>query len=197
MARDKSPNQLFRGCVVLMTDEEVDRDCIERCLHGEVDAFGTLIDRYQRPVFNVILRMVGRHEDAQELAQQVFMKVFEHLGRFDENRRFFSWIYRMAINESINHLKARRPMEPLGADLAEPFSDPAEELARKETSVLVQQAVQSLDEPYRVVVVLRHFLQLSYHDTAEILNLPEKTVKSRLFTARQLLRARLQGETRP
>ena len=91
-----------------MDEDELDRLAVERCRRGDVEAFGTLIDRYDKPVFNAILHMVGNQDDAREICQQAFMKAFEHLDSFDANRRFFSWIYKVAINESINHLKARR-----------------------------------------------------------------------------------------
>ena len=120
-----------------MNEEELDRTAIERCRQGDLDAFGTLIDRYERPIFNAILHMVGNAEDAREICQQVFMKAFEHLDTYDANRRFFSWIYRAAINESINHLKARRPSEPLSDHLEYPRPNPAEsyEEAAKEKHV--------------------------------------------------------------
>jgi RNA polymerase sigma-70 factor (ECF subfamily) len=177
-----------------MREEEQDRICVERCLKGDLDAFGTLMDRYERPVFNVILHMVGNAEDARELCQQVFMKTFEHLDRYDTERKFFSWIYRMAMNESINHLKGRHLHQPLSETLPESAADPAERFETAERQAQLQRAVMGLEPDYRAVVILRHFVQLSYRETSEVLNLPEKLVKSRLFTARQLLRKALEAQ---
>jgi RNA polymerase sigma-70 factor (ECF subfamily) len=177
-----------------MNEEELDRIAIERCRQGDLEAFGTLIDRYERPVYNAILHMVGNAEDAREICQQVFMKAFEHLDTYDANRRFFSWIYRAAINESINHLKSRRPSEPLDDRLVYPQPDPAQTYEEAERRERLQKTIQSLDENYRTVLILRHFVHLSYREMADVLKVPEKMVKSRLFTARQLLRQALEGK---
>ncbi len=177
-----------------MNEEELDRIAVERCRKGDLEAFGTLIDRYERPVFHAVLHMVGEAEDAREICQQVFMKAFEHLSSYDPNRKFFSWIYRVAMNESINYLKARRPHEPLSERLHYPQPGPAERYEATEQRNHLQKAILGLDENYRVVVILRHFLHLSYREIADVLSVPEKMVKSRLFTARQLLRQRLEAK---
>ena len=176
-----------------MDDEELDRIAVERCRKGEVEAFGTLIDRYERPVFNAILHMVGNPEDAREVCQQVFMKAFEHLDSYDANRKFFSWIYRVAINESINHLKSRRTFEPLSEKLPYPRPDPAERYEGVEQRNNLQGAIMRLDENYRSVLILRHFAHLSDREIADVLGVSEAIVKSRLFTARQLLRTALEA----
>jgi RNA polymerase sigma-70 factor (ECF subfamily) len=174
-------------------DPDPDRVCVERCLRGDLDAFGTLIDRYERPVFHAILHMVGNREDAREICQQVFMKAFEHLASYDPERKFFSWIYRAAMNESINHLKARHPAEPLSDNLENPEEDPETHFESIEAATHLQDAVMSLPQNYRAVIIMRHFLHLSYREVADVLDVPEKVVKSRLFTARQLLREALEA----
>ena len=192
-----SPAVLYNfslGWLYYMGEEELDRTSVERCLKGELDAFAGLIERYEKPVFNAIFHLVKNHEDARELCQQVFMKVFERLASYDPERKFFSWIYRIAMNESINYMKARHEWEPLSETIAEPRANPAETYESAETTRDVQAAVLALDVKYRAVVILRHFLDLSYRDAAEVLNLPEKTVKSRLFAARQLLRDQLEAK---
>lgn len=172
-----------------MSEVDQDRMYVERCLRGDVDAFGALIDRYQRPVFNAVYHIVRSYEDAREITQQVFMKVFEHLNSFNGDGRFFSWLYRAAVNEAINFAKARHEFDTLDEEIANAFTDDSAQ--RQDVLDItrdVHDAVMRLKREYREVVVLRHFLQYSYHDAAEILHVPEKTVKSRLFTARQLLR---------
>ena len=174
--------------VYFMEEKELERQWVERCLRGDLDAFGSLIERYERQIFRAVYNMVGNFEDAQEIAQQVFMKAFEHLAGYDRERKFFSWLYRIAINESINFMKARKKFESLGEVVAEPHSEPFETIDRTRA---VQQAVLSLKPEYRAVIVLYHYSGCSYQDAAEVLDLPEKTVKSRLFTARQLLKQML------
>jgi len=176
-----------------MEEEELDRIAVERCLSGDFDAFGSLIERYQRPVFNTVLHMVGDAEDAREVCQQAFMKAFEHLASYDRERKFFSWIYKVAVNESINHLKARRPHESLNDSIPHPRANPAEQFEELEEWTHLHEAIMNLDTNYRAVIILRHFVHFSYEEIAQILDVPEKTVKSRLFTARQLLREALEA----
>jgi RNA polymerase sigma-70 factor (ECF subfamily) len=176
-----------------MNEELEDRMAVERCLEGDTDAFGVLIDRYERPVFNTVLHMVGNQDDARELCQQVFMKAFEHLATYDPQRKFFSWIYRVAVNEAINHVKARRNTEPLSDAIQTTQANPAEKFEEVEQFIHLHEEIMKLDANYRAVIILRHFLHLSYDEVGDILNVPEKTVKSRLFTARQQLRDAMQA----
>lgn len=178
-----------------MFEEENDSAIVVRCRNGDVEAFGTLVDRYQRPIFHAVLHSVWNYEDAREICQQSFLKAFEHLESFDTNLKFFSWIYRIAMNESINHLKSRRPSEPLQEDAAYPtaIADPQVAFEALQRTNAVHRAMAVLEEKYRAVLILCHILQLSYRDAAESLNLEEKTVKSRLFSARQLLREQLEA----
>lgn len=173
-----------------MEDKTSDRDCVERCLHGDLDAFGALIEKYQRPVFRAVLAMVANYEDARELTQQAFLKAFEHLPGYDPSRKFFSWVYRIAINESINHVRARRPSEQLDEEVVDAHTQ-VEPMETADRARSVRQAVQALGPDHREVIVLRHFLELSYAEVAEALRLPVSTVKSRLFDARKILRTTL------
>ncbi|HUJ15594.1 MAG TPA: sigma-70 family RNA polymerase sigma factor [Thermoanaerobaculia bacterium] len=175
-------------------EEELDRIAVERCLEGDPDAFGELIARYQKPVFNTVLRMVGDAEDAREVCQQAFMKAYEHLASYDRDRKFFSWMYRVAVNESINWIKARRPSEELDESLEHPQADPEEVAEDLDEWRDLHASILDLEPNYRAVIILRHFVHFTYEEIAEILKLPEKTVKSRLFTARQLLREALEAK---
>jgi len=159
-----------------------------------MDAFAGIMDRYQRPVFHCALQMVRNVEDARELTQQVFLRAYEHLRTFDRSRRFFSWIYRIAVNESINFLKTRKLHEPIegGPEPADSAMGAGEAMDDDLRHGALRRAVQALGPHYAPVVTLFHFLQLSYEEVAEALDLPEKTVKSRLFTARQLLRGEME-----
>jgi RNA polymerase sigma-70 factor (ECF subfamily) len=163
-----------------------DAQLVGRCLRGEVEAFEPLVARYQKVLFNVALRLLGDREDARDVTQSAFTKAFEKLHTYDPAYRFFSWIYRIALNESLN-LKHRRPvLAPLDERIAVQET-PFEEAFAREMSERIQAALLKLAPEYREVVVLRHFGELAYSDIAAALGVPEKTVKSRLYTARQRL----------
>lgn len=168
-----------------MTERD-DSEIVTSCLSGDVDAFGALVERYQRVVYNLALRMLGNPEDARDAAQTAFLRAWQNLARFDRQRRFFSWIYRIAMNECLNQIDRRRRVEPVDADLAG-ADDPAERVEARETSEQIDKALQALTLEHREVVVLRHFVDMSYDEIAEALLIPEKTVKSRLYEARQRL----------
>ncbi|NOR20637.1 MAG: sigma-70 family RNA polymerase sigma factor [Xanthomonadales bacterium] len=153
-----------------------------------------LISQYQRPVFNAAYRILGNKDDAADATQVVFLKVFEHIADYDPEFKFFSWIYRIAINESLNQVKKRRKQESLADSQASPWRGPAEELDSARLSSRVQAALMQLNEDYRTVVVLKHISGCSYQQIGEILQLPEKTVKSRLYSARQLMKKALQHD---
>jgi len=174
-----------------MTDER-DEDLARSSRDGDHRAFGELVDRYQRPIFTLTLRMTGSRDTAEELTQIVFVKAWRGLGGFDTGRRFFSWIYRIAIHECLNHRRASGRYEPLEPDLESSGSAPDDDAVRNETETQVQAALKSLNAADREIVVMRHFLELSYEEIAEALGVAAKTVKSRLFTARQRLKAELE-----
>jgi len=174
-----------------MSDDD-DAELVRRCVQGDRRAFERLVLRYQKPVYNAALRMLRHPEDARDVAQTVFLKAYVHLAEYDPNHRFYSWIYRIALNESINQLNGRKRVAPVQED--EPSDGPGpEQVVEVELSGRrIQAALMTLNSDYRAVIVLRHFLDCSYEEMAEILQLPEKTVKSRLFSARQLLKGALQ-----
>jgi RNA polymerase sigma-70 factor (ECF subfamily) len=188
-----SSNFSSTGLYLVTKEEDLDRIAVERCLEGDPEAFGELITRYQRPVFNTVLHMVGNTEDAREVCQQAFMKAYEHLASYDRDRKFFSWIYRVAVNESINWLKAKRPHEELDEHLEHPRANPAQQFEELEVWRDLHEEILKLEPNYRAVVILRHFVHFTYDEIADILKIPEKTVKSRLFTARQMLREALEA----
>ncbi len=177
--------QLSPDSSVVRVDEE--GELLDRCLDGDGEAFGDLIDRYQRVLFNVSLRMVGNREDARDITQTVFLKAYENLRNFDRRHKFFSWVYRITINESLNHLSKAKRMEPLDETLVCRQAGPEEDCAMALLRESIQTALLELSPDYRQVIVLRHFVQLSYGEMSGVLQVPEKTVKSRLHTARRLL----------
>jgi RNA polymerase sigma-70 factor (ECF subfamily) len=141
-------------------------------------------------VYNVALRMLGNVQDAEDVTQTVFGNAFSALDTYDPKYRFFSWIYRMAVNESLNTLKRRREVVSLdGTFEVAADSSESENAAAAEESI--SRALLDLKPDDRAVVVLRHFVSFSYEEISDVLDVPVKTVKSRLFTARERLRQSL------
>lgn len=175
-------------------DNEADEVLVERYRKGDRDAFATLVVRYQRPVFNAAWWVLKSAEDASDVAQNVFLKVAERIDDYDPQYRFFSWLYRIAVNESLNTLRKHGREEPLDDEVDVPGpdgDDPERKLRDAELTARLRKAMAKLSTNDRTVVVLRHFSELSYQEIAQVLDLDEKTVKSRLFEARQRLRGML------
>ena len=175
-----------------------DAEIVRRCLEGRTREFEALVDRYERPLYNVAFRILGDREEAADVVQSTFLKAWESLRTYDPAYRFFSWIYRIAIHESINRKHARRDFVSF-PDLEADLPAPDATLERDDAARAVQRALMALSMDHRTVIVLRHFGGCHYREIAEILALPEKTVKSRLFEARHALREVLEeaGVRRP
>lgn len=168
-----------------------DTRLIERCISGDRKAFEALLVQYEKPVFNAAFRMLNSRDDAMDVTQTVFLKVFENFDQYDPKRRFFSWIYRIALNESINWLGKSKLTEPLLQEAADQGKSLEQEVDSANLSQSVQDALMSITTEYRSVIVLKHFLGCSYSEISKILDIPEKKVKSRLYSARQLLKGAL------
>ena len=172
--------------------ENVDAVRVRDCLAGDPQAFAALVGLYEKPVYNLALRILRNPEDARDIAQTVFMKAYQNLANYDPQYKFYSWIYRMAINESLNILRVRdRNMGPVDDRLPADDAGPSELLADDQRRDVVLEAVDRLKPEHRAVIVLRYFVDRNYEDMAEILGIDAKTVKSRLYTARQLLKEQL------
>ena len=176
-----------------MNREEETR-LVYRCRSGDRQALGRLVDEYQKPVFNAVYRMLGNADEAADVTQTTFLKAVEKIDSFDPNYRFFSWLYRIGLNEAIDRLKSGRPHEPYADTSADPAPKPPDQVASLQAADQLQAALLELREELRQVLVLRYFTECSYRQIGEILDLPDKTVKSRLFTARQQLKARLAAQ---
>lgn len=194
----RPPRQLFRPRGVRGV-EDSDEALVERCRRGDGEAFRTLLTRYQRPIYNAAYRVLGNAEDASDVTQLAFMEVAERLDEFDPEHRFFSWIYRIALNAALNVLRRARREEPLpdGDDRAGPErADPEGRALDAERSRRIQAGLMQLSEDHRTVLTLRHFSDLSYREISLVLQIDEAKVKSRLFEARQRLRELL-GDLSP
>ena len=171
-----------------------DTDLVARTLEGDRGAFESLLSRYEKPVYNAAYRMLNDREDARDVAQTVFLKAYEKLGDFNPEYRFFSWIYRIAVNESVNCLNKRNRTEELDSEPVTGLSGPDEQMEREMQNRRIQSALMRLKPDYRSVIVLKHFLDCNYVEISRILDIPEGKVKSRLYSGRQLLKDALAGK---
>jgi RNA polymerase sigma-70 factor (ECF subfamily) len=167
--------------------EQSELKLIRDCLDGKTEAYGRLIDRYQKPIFNVVKKIVGDYDEASDVTQTVFVNAYQKLSSFDSQYKFFSWIYRMAVNESLNWLKQRKRQEGLRPMSASVATTPEQMILDREKSGQIDAALIDLSLDHRLAIVFRHFADLSYQEMSFVLGIPEKTVKSRLFSARRLL----------
>ncbi len=179
----------------------LDEELVKRCQRGEVQAFDQLVRRYQNKVFGLAYRMLGIREEAEDLAQDIFIKAFQSLNGFKGESRFSTWLYRIATNRCLNRLKEERRRNPgLFSSLLTPDSvlstkdDPSSphlRLEKKALQELVQSRIKELKGEHRLILVLRDIQGLSYEDIAVVLNLEIGTVRSRLHRARMELKGLL------
>jgi RNA polymerase sigma-70 factor (ECF subfamily) len=175
-------------------DKDTDHALLARYRNGDRDAFAELVVRYQRPVYNAAFWILRKAEDASDVTQDVFLKVAEQLDDYDPDYKFFSWIYRIAVNESLNLLRRNRREEALDDDVDLPASereDPERKVGEAQLKRRIQEAMMRMSINDRMVLSLRHFSECSYEEIGQILDIDEKTVKSRLFEARRRLRGML------
>jgi RNA polymerase sigma-70 factor (ECF subfamily) len=177
-----------------------DADLVVRALAGREDGFEELVRRYQRPIVAYVYRMVGDYDTALDLAQEVFIKVYNSLGRYRPEFKFSTWIYRIAHNASIDHLRRAgssrtEEMEVAGEGgstfekpIASKSLTPEQETERGERRAEIEEVVRQLAPAYRELIVLRHSHDLSYDEIAEVTGLPLGTVKNRIFRAREAMR---------
>jgi len=180
---------------VIMVDDAV---LAQRAAKGDTFAFESIVERYQGMVFNVAVGMVKNDDDAADITQTVFLKVYTKLRTYNPNYRFFSWLYRITANECIDHLRKRKREAAVDGDLWEHTGAAWDSATESDRSELLQSALLRLKIEHRIVIVLKYFLELSYTEISDIVSIREKTVKSRLFTARHQLRDILvrQGQAR-
>ncbi len=168
-------------------NEMDDAGLVNKCLQGNLQAFETLVDRYQKVIFNLAYRICNNYSDSEDITQNVFIKVYENLKKYNDQYKFFSWLYRIAVNETLNMVKFKKNIDKLNDQYPAQQPSPDDQYQQTETDQLIQDALMSLKAEYRLVLILKHFQNFSYQDIAQVLNISEKKVKSRLFTARQLL----------
>jgi len=176
-----------------------DAELVASALRGSEEAFRDLVLRFERPVYALILRMVHDAETAEDLAQEVFVKAYRHLGSYDPRRKFASWLFKVAHNSTIDHLRrAQLDTVPLAAEqeegggllavLADTSAEsPAAAAERRDMARALERAIARLRPEYREAVVLRYVEGLAYQEICEVLGLPAGTVKTNLHRARKEL----------
>jgi len=188
---------------------------VERVLGGERDAYALLVERYNGSLFRYLVRMVGQPADAEDLAQEAFLRAYLSLASYNPSYRFSTWLFRIATNLAINRIKAaskivsleemrdrREQRDEPPPELADPATDSRPDLAAERSDMvrLVQRCLQELPADYRAVVALRHIAELSYNEIPDSIGLPLNTVRTRLHRGRerlgQCLAARLPKEER-
>jgi len=196
-----------------MGENELDLELVKRVQRGEKAAFDLLVLKYQHRIGAVIGRFVPDYAEAQDIAQESFMRAYRALQNFRGDAQFYTWLYRIAVNTAKNHLvamKRRPPTSDVETDDAEHFGGvrmqdndtPEHELLREEIAREVSQTVAALPEELRQAITLREVEGLSYEEIAETMDCPIGTVRSRIFRAREAIDARLRplmdsGRVRP
>jgi RNA polymerase sigma-70 factor (ECF subfamily) len=187
-------------------EEKGDGEWVRKVQAGEVDAFGALVRRHEKAIFNLLYRWLGDYDEAVEAAQEVFLSAFRSIGQFRGEASFSTWLHRIAVNQAKNRKRAlfvreRGRVSPViddpegdggvPANLPHPGPNPAEEAERNELQRRVQEGIDRLKEEEALIILLHDLQGFAYEEIAEILDLPIGTVKSRLHRAREALKARL------
>ena len=187
-----------------MSDREIDQLLVERVQGGDKQAFGLLVSKYQRKLHRLLARLVRDPAEVEDLAQETFIKAYRALGSFRGESAFYTWLYRIGINTTKNHLAAqvRRVPVSTGMDSADmegvegaerlcDFDTPERQLMTRQIALTVDEAMAGLPDELREAITLRELEGLSYEDIASAMDCPIGTVRSRIFRAREAIAARL------
>ncbi|HHW32327.1 MAG TPA: sigma-70 family RNA polymerase sigma factor [Clostridiaceae bacterium] len=185
--------------------EELEKKLLDRAKNGDVVAFEELIEKHQKKVFNLALRMLGNHEDAYDIAQEVFIKVYKAIKNFKEESSFSTWIYRIATNTCLDELRRRKnknivyideDIKSEDSDMKRQLEDsgPTPDLIteKKEIKRIIYNAIEKLPDQHKSALILRDIQGFSYEEIARILECPEGTVKSRINRGRKTLKEMLE-----
>jgi RNA polymerase sigma-70 factor (ECF subfamily) len=184
-----------------MSDSNRDNLLIEQCLNGRQGSFSKLIDKYKKLTFNVAYRMTNNLQDAEDISQEVFIRVYKSLYNFNPNYKFSTWLYQVTLNicrdsfrkgkipsVSLDTPLNKDDQKDLGSIIPNNQNDPEDIVIGVEQINIINDLISSLPLKYREVIILRLLRDLSYEEISKILNISLGSVKSRLFRARELLR---------
>ncbi|MBN1153959.1 sigma-70 family RNA polymerase sigma factor [candidate division KSB1 bacterium] len=192
-----------------MACEKEDKSEIQRALEGDQQAYTLILKRYRATIYNLIYKMVRNREETEDLVQEAFIKAFASLDSFNEEYAFSTWLYKIAINNCIDHFRKRRlktfsidtPIQSRDGEITREFSDstfsPDNKILSREKNELIAEAIEKLPEKYRTSILLRHKEERSYEEISQILGIPLGTVKARIFRAREMLKKELKGTLLP
>jgi RNA polymerase sigma factor (sigma-70 family) len=182
-----------------------DKDLIASALSGKQDAYKALMERHRSSIYHIVFKFVRDQEAAADLVQETFMKAFASLETYRSEYKFSTWLYRIAANAAIDSLR-RQKIKTLSLDSPTDSEDgrgeidlpdysyhPERDMEERERRVSIQEAIDSLPEKYRMVILYRHKEDRSYEEIAAALNIPVGTVKARIFRARELLKKKLKS----
>lgn len=181
-------------------------ELIQRAIDGDETAYRQLLENYRGAIFNLLFKMVRNKEETEDLVQEAFIKAFKALPSFNEEYAFSTWLYKIAINNCIDHMRKKRlktysinkPVRSKDGELDREFPDtsmsPDKELLHDERTRLIETAIDELPENYKTAILLRHRDEKSYEEIAQLLDIPLGTVKARIFRAREMLKKRLKGK---
>ncbi len=181
-------------------EDKSDYELIDDSIGGDEDAFGILMGRYENSLYGLIFKMVRNHEETQDLVQEAFIKSYKALESFNKQYSFSTWLFKIASNNCIDHLRKRRlkttsidvPIQTedgsLSQDLPDDSFSPEKDSLRNELFLSVNSIIDELPEKYKVVINLRHKEDQSYEEIAVALDIPIGTVKARIFRAREILK---------
>ena len=177
--------------------EKSDAELVSMFQQGNVAGFNELVRRYREKVYWITRRIVVDHDDADDVTQEVFVKVFNAVKNFRFESEFYTWIYRIATNLSLNHLRSKKVKqffrlddesnESQSNEIKDEALLPNEQLEQKELKTMIEKAVETLPKQQRATFIMRHYDELSYEEIAEKLDLPLGTVKAQLFRAKDML----------
>jgi RNA polymerase sigma-70 factor (ECF subfamily) len=176
-----------------------DKKNIHKILNGDKDAFGTILEKYKKLVFHIVFRIVMNNCDREDICQEIFLKVYQHLPRFQYRSKLSTWIAKIAHNTCLNHLQKRdvqlfrrnNKIEQAWENMTYPDHSPAEQFEVNELSSRLNEEISHLPVHYRTILTLYHHDGMSYSEIGEITNLPAGTVKNYLFRARKILKSQL------
>jgi RNA polymerase sigma-70 factor (ECF subfamily) len=172
-----------------------DREAVLACQRGEREAFDPLVERYQRDIYRLCYRYVNDPQDANDMAQEVFLKAYRAIGRFRGESSFSTWLYRIAVNTCLNFRSARRPEgEPLSDRVPDAQAGVLDAMVEDERAQRVREAVSRLPEKQRATLILKVYHELTHEEVAGIVGASVGTVKANLFHALGNLRKMLRPE---
>ena len=169
-------------------DEINDRNLAIDLKNGDNRALKILFEKYYVKIVNIAFRYTGNYEDASDITQTVFLRVIQNINKYDPQYKFFSWLYKITVNEAINFGKKNSKKDNIDRLFISDEKSPEEIFRDKELNILIQRALANLSPEQRILIILKHLNSLSYKEISEILDIKEKKVKSRLYSARQQLK---------